>query len=506
MKLDVTCMRFLTKDDYRVLVAVEMGMRNHELVPVELITSIAKLRHGGSHKILSTLLRYKLVAHANCEYNGYRLSYMGFDILALRALLGRGVIASVGRQIGVGKESDIFEAMDENGNEVVLKFHRLGRTSFRAVRRQRDYMQGKNKASWLYMSRLAAIKEYAFMKALHANGFPTPVPIDQSRHVVAMSKVPGFPMAQIKAGRMEWAEEVFAISLGILRRLAEHGLVHCDFNEFNLMVDETGHVTLIDFPQMISTSHLNAHEMFARDLQGLVKFFAMKMRYIPPDDMLCKLSDIVVSASDRIDEAVRASGFSEGDDDLLMRFIVDSQQNEGEGDDEGDDGENDGEGEGEGEGNVAGNGEAGATSNGSSSGSSSSSSCSLVPLRPLDAEEAVGSDDDDDDDDDEGSLTDSDDGGDGRGHRGGGKGPETVFDLKRVQERTKRWVHAWLRLSIVYHFHPFYTRCYVHHLLNDSDIVRRKGGHTKGGSRNMTKKRTKYGKIDKGAGKIPADW
>ena len=80
MKLDVTCMRYLSKDDYRVLVSIEMGMRNHEMVPVELITSIAKLRHGGIHKILSTLLRYKLVAHANNEYNGYRLSYMGFDI------------------------------------------------------------------------------------------------------------------------------------------------------------------------------------------------------------------------------------------------------------------------------------------------------------------------------------------------------------------------------------------------------------------------------------------
>jgi Rio2, N-terminal len=105
MKFDVGCMRYLSKDDYRVLVAVEMGMRNHELVPIELIANIAKLRHGGSHKILSTLLRYKLVAHAANQYNGYRLSYLGFDILALRALLGRGTIVSVGRQIGVGKES-----------------------------------------------------------------------------------------------------------------------------------------------------------------------------------------------------------------------------------------------------------------------------------------------------------------------------------------------------------------------------------------------------------------
>ena len=111
MKLDVTCMRYLTKDDYRVLTAVEMGMRNHEMVPVPLITSIAKLRHGGSYKILSVLLRYKLIAHTNTDYNGYRLSYLGYDILALRSLLARRTITSVGSQICVGKESDIFECI-----------------------------------------------------------------------------------------------------------------------------------------------------------------------------------------------------------------------------------------------------------------------------------------------------------------------------------------------------------------------------------------------------------
>jgi RIO kinase 2 len=120
-------MRYLSKDDYRVLVAVEMGMRNHELVPIELIANIAKLRHGGSHKILSTLLRYKLVAHAANQYNGYRLSYLGFDILALRALLGRGTIVSVGRQIGVGKESvrisSTFISLQTTATNLDRSFH-----------------------------------------------------------------------------------------------------------------------------------------------------------------------------------------------------------------------------------------------------------------------------------------------------------------------------------------------------------------------------------------------
>lgn len=34
---------------------------------------------------------------------------MGYDFLAIHTLTQRGHIVSVGRQIGVGKESDIFE-------------------------------------------------------------------------------------------------------------------------------------------------------------------------------------------------------------------------------------------------------------------------------------------------------------------------------------------------------------------------------------------------------------
>jgi RIO kinase 2 len=33
-------------------------------------------------------------------------------------------------------------------------------------------------------------------------------------------------------------------------RLAHSGLIHCDFNEFNLLVSKDGDVTLIDFPQV----------------------------------------------------------------------------------------------------------------------------------------------------------------------------------------------------------------------------------------------------------------
>jgi len=74
--------------------------------------------------------------------DGYRLTYGGYDFLAMRALSKRDSMYSVGNQIGVGKESgsfsmpyswlldarlpfsDIYIVADTGGNEMVLKLHR----------------------------------------------------------------------------------------------------------------------------------------------------------------------------------------------------------------------------------------------------------------------------------------------------------------------------------------------------------------------------------------------
>lgn len=43
-------------------------------------------------------------------------------------------------------------------------------------------------------------------------------------------------------------------------------------------------MTLIDFPQMISTSHPNAEELFERDVDCVVRFFTKKLGYVPERD------------------------------------------------------------------------------------------------------------------------------------------------------------------------------------------------------------------------------
>ncbi|KAI0516168.1 hypothetical protein KFK09_008840 [Dendrobium nobile] len=334
MKLDVDALRYLSKEDFRVLTAVEMGMRNHEIVPAELVERIAGLKHGGTYKVLRNLLKHRLVHHDSSKYDGYRLTYLGYDFLAIKALVNRGVFSSVGRQIGVGKESDIFEVASEDGTILAMKLHRLGRVSFRAVKSKRDYLLHRRSYNWLFLSRLAALKEFAFMKALGEHEFPVPRAVDCNRHCVIMSLVQGYPLVQVK--QLQNPNEVFERIIGLIVRLAEHGLIHCDFNEFNIMIDDEEKVTIIDFPQMVSVSHRNAQMYFDRDTDCIFKFFNKRFHLsFHRDKEGCDDSDSNFEEDGRpsfwsieksagfLDKELAASGFTRKDQDeieMLLHF------------------------------------------------------------------------------------------------------------------------------------------------------------------------------------------
>lgn len=273
--------------------------------------------------------------------DGYRLTYGGLDYLALHTHQKQKSIYSVGNQIGVGKESDIIAVADSSGTQRILKIHRLGRISFRTIKTNRDYLRHRSSASWMYMSRLAAVKEFAFMKALRESGYPVPEPIAQNRHTIVMSLIDAFPLRQISY--VPDPASLYAELIELIVRLVKIGLIHGDFNEFNILikeekiVDETtqteaktkgkgrardeeedeGPVKLIpvviDFPQMVSVDHANAEMYFDRDVNCIKRYFQRKFGFVS-DEAGPFFSDVkkLVGRDNntRLDVQVEASGFS----------------------------------------------------------------------------------------------------------------------------------------------------------------------------------------------------
>ena len=97
-------------------------------------------------------MKHKLVAHNGVKFDGYKLTYNGYDYLALQALTKRGHLNGIGRRIGVGKESDIHTCEAEDGTAIAAKLHRLGRVSFKTVKANRDYHHGQYR-TWMQLAR-----------------------------------------------------------------------------------------------------------------------------------------------------------------------------------------------------------------------------------------------------------------------------------------------------------------------------------------------------------------
>lgn len=167
----------------------------------------------------------------------------------------------------------------------------------------------------MYMSRLAALKEYEFMKALRREGFPVPEPIGQNRHTVIMELIDAFPMRQIS--KVGDPAALYAELLSLIVRLAQYGLIHGDFNEFNILVEERGESddnislipTIIDFPQMVSIDHANAEYYFDRDVACIKRFFDRRFGFTS-DEPGPFFKDSIKTIVKRLDVDVQASGFS----------------------------------------------------------------------------------------------------------------------------------------------------------------------------------------------------
>uniref|UniRef100_A0A3Q0SV63 non-specific serine/threonine protein kinase n=1 Tax=Amphilophus citrinellus TaxID=61819 RepID=A0A3Q0SV63_AMPCI len=198
----------------------------------------------------------------------------------------------------------IYIVASPSGEQYALKLHRLGRTSFRNLKNKRDYHKHRKNMSWLYLSRLSAMKEFAYMKVLYDRGFPVPKPMDYNRHAVVMELINGYPLCQVH--ELQDPSALYSEFMDLIVKLANHGLIHGDFNEFNLMLDDQDHITMIDFPQMVSTSHPNAEWYFDRDVKCIRDFFAKRFNY--ESELFPTFKDIRRSCS--LDVEVSASGFT----------------------------------------------------------------------------------------------------------------------------------------------------------------------------------------------------
>ncbi|WP_436933494.1 serine/threonine-protein kinase RIO2 [Halovenus marina] len=261
----------LEAEDFHLLSGLEQGMRFSEWVAREKIPEFSRLTTEEVDYRLDRCETRDLLERKTIQYEGYRLTFEGYDALALHTFAERETLEGMGAPLGVGKESDVYEV--RSYKPLALKFHREGFTEFREVNREREYTAEKEHVSWLYTARKAAEREYEALEALYP-AVSVPQPVDQNRHALVMERLDGVELARTKLE----PEQVRGVCELILEEVAtaySEGYVHADMSEYNIFVDTDG-VTIFDWPQAVPVEHENSRELLERDLENILGYFERK--------------------------------------------------------------------------------------------------------------------------------------------------------------------------------------------------------------------------------------
>ena len=269
----------MNSDMFRILRVIESLQPKYEYPPLDIVERRAKLPPGRFKRALEKLVEMKLIRKSKHQLMGYTLTFQALDLLALNALVARGTISEIGSKIGVGKESEVYNAVSPTGVKLIIKFHREGTRSFKSLRKTRLYMAGSTRKNWLAKAKLVGEREYRALDTLYKLGALVPKPVDWNRHAVVQEYIEGVELYTIPDNGLPDPLDVLdkiIETIEIAYRKA--GIIHGDLSEYNILISMNGNPYIIDWPQYVYKDDPIAWDLLKRDVYYIIRFFNKKFR------------------------------------------------------------------------------------------------------------------------------------------------------------------------------------------------------------------------------------
>jgi RIO kinase 2 len=275
--IGASALKHLKKPMLRILQAIERGMITSQYVDVDIIAKYTGFNLKDTEYWLTKCHKLDLIARWTGHFVGFELTIHGYDALALNALYEQKHIANIGNERGVGKESVVYFVQTPEGEERLIKLHRVGYTSFQQVRKKRRYTASKQHISPLYSSRLSAEEEFRWLEYANELELPVPKVYAKNRHVIVMDFSEGFDLLHVTT--VDEPDYIFDQIMDFIDiAWNKGGFVHGDISEFNVIVNEDANITIIDFPQAIEAEAEEAKQLLMRDITNITTYFNRQFR------------------------------------------------------------------------------------------------------------------------------------------------------------------------------------------------------------------------------------
>ena len=260
----------LNKSDFKILKVFASSLKTHQFLNLSTLSQYSNLNQRLVEHHLERLVKSGLVGKSNI---GFTLLVTGLDIYVLKILSNRNTITSIGPQIGIGKEAEIYLAHDSQEKDKILKMFRLGRSSFKQIKRKRDI--STSTSNWLLLNIQTAKREYDILNYLRQSSTSFPTPLYRSFHCIVMEPFYGSKLADAES--LEDPQSVLEKIISNVKIAYQNGYINGDLNEYNIMVN-SDNIFILDWPQAIKSDTINANVVLLRDVKNILKFFSKKYK------------------------------------------------------------------------------------------------------------------------------------------------------------------------------------------------------------------------------------
>ena len=260
----------LNKSDFKILKVFASSLKTRQFLNLSILSQYSNLNQRLVEHHLERLVKSGLVGKSNI---GFTLLVTGLDIYVLKILSNRNTITSIGPQIGIGKEAEIYLAHDSQEKDKILKMFRLGRSSFKQIKRKRDI--STSTSNWLLLNIQTAKREYDILNYLRQSSTSFPTPLYRSFHCIVMEPFYGTRLADAES--LDDPQSVLEKIISNVKIAYQNGYINGDLNEYNIMVNNDN-IFILDWPQAIKVDTINANVVLLKDVKNILKFFSKKYK------------------------------------------------------------------------------------------------------------------------------------------------------------------------------------------------------------------------------------
>jgi len=213
------------------------------------------------------------------EYEALEEVFDRSTLMLIYEFLNKGTISEIHGVVKAGKESRVYWAKNEKGEELAIKIYLTVSAEFR--KGLLKYIEGDRRFKGVRRDTRSlifawALKEFKNLELARSAKVRVPKPVTVKNNVLIMEFVGknGVGAPSMKELRPKNPGRIYEILMDYLKRLyCKAELVHGDLSEYNIMIWR-GRPVLFDMSQAVLLSHPMADFLLHRDLSNLNKFFS----------------------------------------------------------------------------------------------------------------------------------------------------------------------------------------------------------------------------------------